>query len=1280
MRHKKFNKGRILALFLAFTMLISGFPAVALGETLSPTPITSIEWVFEVSSAEFEVMGAYLEEPSPYAEEEASYQNTYEENSTAELASEGPTAEDFTSEEMSSDDESIEEDPSEEGSSEDIDSEEIDSEEINSEEISSEEEYSSDEHSDETYSDESESDDLQDDDTLAPPSITLSNVQGVVGNVGGFHFTLPCETRFITEYGEIRIAANLQGMEFAGLVNMGEIYVSDSNLNVTLTSIIINEHVLVGIEILQSIAPFGFYDFPPGATMYFSDTLAESEDGAAWLERDGDLILFFTIQPLDAPDGVIYDLTLDNTLGALPANIADHAIFRAPSGGALSGVNATSVSLTGRDSNAQGIDICLVKLHALLTPDMEYRFEIAGTAGVPSSSSQAARLVRPGVTDGPPTINHAITSTGAGGVFSFDITLSYDTIAEHASAGSMIYRIGTNSGDTNNQDIIVTTLRITEIEVDDDTNDFGYIFNLQHYIATLPDGPLGAGGAGTTTLGTTHGVANTNLSLGVAGANRFLLVDRTQTNATRGLLLQGIDFQVGDIITIEGNLLTAGLDMRIQGQSAPNNMPDVEYLNRVGGDDQGPFRMEYTMTQTLIDGGVSGGLRILAHNSGIYSQFRLYGLTVYRPDPNAAVFVPGPQIFNSITYEFNVTGVTEPTTITFPDGQFQLRQNNPAAGILQPSSRAFTVSDNGTHLWDVPFGTPAGGGFIGWSNMGENHTITGSAAQFAFEAVIIDGVRLEPTGVHTLLSGSGQLPSAFQHASEHIFAECSCGNSRLVRLDGRSTTIDHPDFPSVNLTQLRNLVMFIQDENLDGCHVPFTWGQLGGPPLYSATNATTFRGDDATIVHTGASANNDPHVLRLSGVALTESDREAIRNAENSLLAVTHTAQMTGNRAIWVWTDLSGTVPGASGNPAQLSFLTNANHDANAVIRTATIGPAEIEVPIDLLYRPSAVPGGSGTFAEHIYILTTLASSSGHSTLEDFLLAGNLRRDLTASITHASLQFVAAPTFIRNISLNVGVNQSEMRFTWWTERSATAAENATNSVVQIVRYADLVGGEMPPSPREIMGHAPVPIDSNLPQYAYNVSRANVTGITPNTRYAYRVGNLVGGEMEWSPIHHFDSFAPNDGHTVLLVGDPQIGAWSLMRQWNKWQNSLTDAFTRVRTMYTQNGVGHGGVDFILSAGDNSTPANNMERFHIFMQPYQLRNTPMFTTIGNHDTVTQHAGDAFDRIALLSYAYYWPNHDWLRAGATLVDGVVTGGTPGRSTHESNYVRGGGNHFFV
>ncbi|MDR2578042.1 MAG: fibronectin type III domain-containing protein [Chitinispirillales bacterium] len=435
---------------------------------------------------------------------------------------------------------------------------------------------------------------------------------------------------------------------------------------------------------------------------------------------------------------------------------------------------------------------------------------------------------------------------------------------------------------------------------------------------------------------------------------------------------------------------------------------------------------------------------------------------------------------------------------------------------------------------------------------------------------------------------------------------------------------------------------------------PFTWGAPGGPALHSATNATANRGGDVSyithVIRTGE-PNINPSVLRFSNPIITDEDKDVIREAGNSMFTLSPSS--TANRVLHVWTDLSADVPGAAGNVDSLNFITTANQTAGAIIGPiGNLDPIEINIPIHLLYLPPA-GGQPEKFASAIYVLTTLGSTNLTATITDPPAAnadGRFRVDVTNAISHAVLTIVPPLPFATNISLNYGINASEMRFTWWTPKG-----EATASVIQLVPAASLVGGQMPANPTTFNGVAPVPIPSSLPAYDFDVNRVIATGLLPNTEYAYRVGD--GTANNWSAIHTFLTFNPNTEHIAIVVSDPQISSGAVTRMRNAWSHSLTSAVARAD--------GLGGASLMISAGDNTAYANDVVEIDAYLFPPELRSLPVFTTVGNHDAVDQRGGAGYQpNLALLPLVYNWPNHNWLNGSPTSTD---------------NQRRGGGNHYF-
>jgi endoglucanase len=110
-----------------------------------------------------------------------------------------------------------------------------------------------------------------------------------------------------------------------------------------------------------------------------------------------------------------------------------------------------SITITGRTGNtSRGVDIVIAELGT--RAGHSYRFEVAGTLGTGAGNEARVRLV-----DSPNT-NLGTANTGASGAFSITFTLTHEEIRAHAAAGQRY-----NIGGTEGQDLVITTLRITEI-------------------------------------------------------------------------------------------------------------------------------------------------------------------------------------------------------------------------------------------------------------------------------------------------------------------------------------------------------------------------------------------------------------------------------------------------------------------------------------------------------------------------------------------------------------------------------------------------------------------------------------------------------------------------------------------------------------------------------------------------------------------------------------------------------------------------------------------------
>ncbi len=130
----------------------------------------------------------------------------------------------------------------------------------------------------------------------------------------------------------------------------------------------------------------------------------------------------------------------------------------------------------------------------------------------------------------------------------------------------------------------------------------------------------------------------------------------------------------------------------------------------------------------------------------------------------------------------------------------------------------------------------------------------------------------------------------------------------------------------------------------------------------------------------------------------------------------------------------------------------------------------------------------------------------------------------------------------------------------------------------------------------------------LPDGFGKVHHITLTGLTPETRYEYKV---VGANGQQSAQYHFDTAATNmDYSRFLLIGDMQDEQGK-----QRWQD-IADAIV----------AGHmSEFDFIITVGDmvKDDEAKNGDRFYwwkVFFDKGQnlFAYKPMLPTMGNHDT--------------------------------------------------------------
>ncbi|MDY4429857.1 S-layer homology domain-containing protein [Evtepia sp.] len=180
-------------------------------------------------------------------------------------------------------------------------------------------------------------------------------------------------------------------------------------------------------------------------------------------------------------------------------------------------------------------------------------------------------------------------------------------------------------------------------------------------------------------------------------------------------------------------------------------------------------------------------------------------------------------------------------------------------------------------------------------------------------------------------------------------------------------------------------------------------------------------------------------------------------------------------------------------------------------------------------------------------------------------------------------------------ALSVGGTETEMNFTWYasTEEAGTIAYAPASA---------LADGQLPENAATAAAVATV---SNRGGYYSN--QLTLTGLQPDTTYAYQLTNTKGDEVVTSNIA---TFTTGGGETTkfLFVGDPQLGSsGNLASDTTGWDTTLNKA----AAMFPD-------ATFLLSAGDQVDAAASEEQYQSYLNRSVLSSLPQATTIGNHDS--------------------------------------------------------------
>ncbi len=221
----------------------------------------------------------------------------------------------------------------------------------------------------------------------------------------------------------------------------------------------------------------------------------------------------------------------------------------------------------------------------------------------------------------------------------------------------------------------------------------------------------------------------------------------------------------------------------------------------------------------------------------------------------------------------------------------------------------------------------------------------------------------------------------------------------------------------------------------------------------------------------------------------------------------------------------------------------------------------------------------------------------------------------------------AANYAVKDVTLQPGSYEAMMNFCWYSNVSSSAA------YVQLAKSSDISGSAFPSSAKRFSGTI------STATAGYYSNKVTVTGLSPNTRYVYRVGNGTS----YSAVYSFET-KESESYNAIFISDAQIGASSnISNDKSSWENTLKTALGKF-----------GDASFILSAGDQVDYFSESE-YDAFLSSPLLRGIPIAPTVGNHESLSNSP--------ICSYHFNEPNESatygtspaggdyWFRYGSTL-----------------------------
>ena len=257
----------------------------------------------------------------------------------------------------------------------------------------------------------------------------------------------------------------------------------------------------------------------------------------------------------------------------------------------------------------------------------------------------------------------------------------------------------------------------------------------------------------------------------------------------------------------------------------------------------------------------------------------------------------------------------------------------------------------------------------------------------------------------------------------------------------------------------------------------------------------------------------------------------------------------------------------------------------------------------------------AASMAAALAVTMTMPSFAYGETSESSTLTSDTQKVSEYQTWKSEVWDTGARANSANIVMTPGATAKDLNFAWYSEAKGAPA-------VRVSTSADMSNAKV------FDGEA---LDINRKNTSEKVYKAanhvSITGFfEENTTYYYQYNDDKANTKGWSKTKTYTTKS-TDSFQTILVGDPQIGASGSSTQGQADDlNIATDTFNWNKTL-EQAMKTAGNASFILSAGDQidyssadeaDTKGVREAEYAGFLYPDALREMPLATTIGNHES--------------------------------------------------------------